>query len=68
MHNHDIQSESGEIDKIKLSDPNTGLLWKTQPSGVTSPVYRLTLNHMRVVLQEEVVQVFGDEGRHAGIC
>lgn len=23
---------------------------------------------MRVVLQEKVVQVFGDEGRHAGIC
>lgn len=23
---------------------------------------------MRVVLQEEVVQVFGDEGRHAGVC
>lgn len=28
----------------------------------------LTLNNMRVVLQEEVVQVFGDEGRHAGVC
>ncbi len=27
----------------------------------------LTLNDMRVVLQEKVVQVFGDEGRHAGI-
>lgn len=23
---------------------------------------------MRVVLQEKVVQVLGDEGRHAGIC
>lgn len=28
----------------------------------------LTLNDMRVVLQEKVVQVFGNEGRHAGIC
>lgn len=27
----------------------------------------LTLDDMRVVLQEEIVQVFGDEGRHAGI-
>lgn len=23
---------------------------------------------MRVVLQEKIIQVFGDEGRHAGIC
>lgn len=28
----------------------------------------LTLDDMGVVLQEKVVQVFGDEGRHAGIC
>lgn len=28
----------------------------------------LTLDDMRVVLQEKVVQVFGDEGRHASIC
>lgn len=28
----------------------------------------LTLDHMRVVLQEKVVQVLGDEGRHAGVC
>lgn len=27
----------------------------------------LTLDDMRVVLQEEIVQVFGDEGRHAGV-
>lgn len=32
------------------------------------PTLPLTLYDMRVVLQEEVVQVFGDEGRHAGIC
>lgn len=31
------------------------------------PRLQLTLDHMRVVLQEEVVQVLGDEGRHAGI-
>lgn len=27
----------------------------------------LTLDNMGVVLQEEIVQVFRDEGRHAGI-
>lgn len=26
------------------------------------------MDDMRVVLQEKVVQVFGDERRHAGIC
>lgn len=28
----------------------------------------LTLDDMRVVLQEKIVQVFGDEGRHACVC
>lgn len=39
-------------------------------SGVTlsQTAGSLTLDDMRVVLQEEIVQVFGDEGRHAGIC
>lgn len=41
------------------------------PFTVTQQVFtliNLTLDDMRVVLQEEVVQVFGDEGGHAGIC
>lgn len=33
----------------------------------TGLVHRLTLYDMRVVLQKEVVEIFGDKGRHAGI-
>lgn len=39
--------------------------WWTQQVFV---LLYLTLNDVRVVLQEEVVQVLWDEGGHAGIC
>lgn len=41
---------------------------KERTSRTQVPTLPLTLYDMRVVLQEEVVQVFGNEGRHAGIC
>lgn len=51
----------------RLKTDLLGWWWRLLVIQVSLYMEGLTLDNVRVVLQEEVVQVFGDEGRHAGV-
>lgn len=51
-----------------IQDETPAAIKKALKRTEEEPILSFTLYDMRVVLQEKVVQVFGNEGRHAGVC